>query len=143
MLWSDLERLGSFRDPWREFGRIRRDLSGWSLPSTVEFPAVNVWVSEENAVVTTEVPGIDPKSIDISLVGRSLTLRGSRQPEELKEGETYHRRERWHGQFSKTVALPFNIEGNKVEARFSNGVLSVTLPRAEAEKPRKINIKAD
>jgi HSP20 family protein len=143
MLWSDLERLGRVWDPWREFERMPRVLSRWTSPSTIEFPAVNVWVTGDTAVVTTELPGIDPKAIDISVVGKSLTLRGSRDPEELKQDESYHRRERWSGQFTKTIEMPFNIEGSKVDAKFTKGILQITLPRAEADKPRKIAVKSD
>lgn len=142
MLWSDLERLGRLFDPWSEFERLNRSLWNWRPYTDVEFPAVNMWVSEDEAVVTTEIPGISAETIDISLAGNSLTLRGSRKPEELKEGETYHRKERWEGQFSKVIELPFNVEGDKIDARVINGVLYIKLPRAEAEKPRKIAVKS-
>lgn len=143
MLWSDLERFGRFWYPWREFERMHRALSRWTSPSTIDFPAVNVWVAGDTAVVTTELPGVDPNAIDISVVGKSLTLRGSRDPEELKQDESYHRRERWSGQFTKTIEMPFNIESTKVEAKFTNGILQIMLPRAEADKPRKIVVKSD
>jgi HSP20 family protein len=140
MLWSDFEEFGKWLDPWREFQRFSRALAAASSPSSCDFPAVNVWTSPDHAVVTTEIPGIDPGGIDISVAEKTLAIRGSRRPEELKEGESYHRRERWHGQFTKTVDLPFTVEADKVTARVSNGVLSISLPRAEAEKPRKIEI---
>jgi HSP20 family protein len=143
MLWSELERIGRFLDPWREFERMSRALSRLDGISTVDFPAVNVWVSGDNAFVTTEIPGIDPKTLDISVVNDSLTLRGSRRAEELKEGEYYHRRERWDGQFTKTLALPFPVEAGGVEARFSKGILYISLPRAESDKPKKISVKAE
>ena len=142
MLWSDLERFGSMWNPWRELDPMERTLSRLVPPSKVEFPAVNVLLAENSALVTTEIPGVDPQAIDISVVGKSLTLRGSRHPEELQEGESYHRRERWYGQFTKTIDLPFNVQVDKVAARFSRGVLSIELPRAEAEKPRKITVKS-
>jgi len=69
------------------------------------------------------------------------TLRGSRQPEEVGEGVTFHRRERRFGSFTRTFRLPFDVDADKVEARFQNGVLSITLPRAEADKPKKIAVK--
>lgn len=142
MLWSDLERLGRFWGPWNEFDRMQRAVSRWASPPSVDFPAVNVWVSGDEAVVTTEIPGVDPKSIDISVVGKILTIRGARNPEELKEGESYHRRERWLGRFTKTVEMPFLIEASKVEANFGKGILQIKTPRAEAEKPRKITVKS-
>lgn len=142
MLWSDLERFGLSLDPWRDFERVNRALTGWNAQTSVEFPAVNVWVAENNAVVTSELPGVEPEDIDISVAGKTLTIRGSRKSEELKEGESFHRRERWHGQFTKTLEMPFSIESGKVEAKFVKGVLNIALPRAEAEKPRKISVKS-
>jgi HSP20 family protein len=143
MLWSDLERLGRFWDPWQDFARMRRSLlRNGNQSSYVEFPAVNIWADADNAFMTAEIPGVDPETIELSVVGKSLTLRGARQSEELKERETYHRRERWEGRFSKTVQLPFTVESDKVNARFTRGVLTVELPRAEAEKPRKIIVKS-
>jgi len=94
-------------------------------------------------MVTAELPGIDPKAVDISLTGKSVTLRASRQPDDAKDGESYHRRERWYGQFSRTIDLPYVIDAAKVDARFSRGVLHLTLPRAEEEKPKKIAIKTE
>jgi HSP20 family protein len=154
MLWSEFERFGRIFDPWREFKRMEdrmkrlRDSLGhtfleYPFTSPSEFPAVNVWTNEDGAVVTTEIPGVDPQSIDISVMGKSVTLRGSRQPEEIKKEESYHRRERWEGQFSRIIELPFDIETNKVGARFSKGILYITLPRAEADKPRKIAVKSE
>jgi HSP20 family protein len=138
MLWSD-----PFFDTLRELEGMRRGLRRFDMPTTVEFPATNVWVSEDSALVTAEIPGIDPSALEISVINGSLTLRGSRKAEELKDEESYHRRERWSGQFTKTLELPFAVESGKVEARFSKGVLSISLPRAEAEKPRKISVKSE
>ena len=142
MLWSDFERLGRFLEPWRDFERMHRALSGRTSALSIEFPALNVWVSGDNAVVTTELPGVDPNTIDISVVGKSLTIRGAREPEVLKEGESYHRRERWSGQFTKAIELPFTIDTTRVEAKFIKGVLHINLPRAEADKPRKVDVKS-
>src|SRR3990172_2759608 len=143
MLWSEMERLGRVFGPWSEFESTNHALRRFALPSTAEFPATNVWVSENGAVVTTEVPGIDPNALEISVVKDTLTLRGSRKAEELKEGESYHRQERWNGQFTRTLELPFPVNADKVEARFAKGILYISLPRAEAYKPRKITVKSE
>jgi HSP20 family protein len=102
---------------------------------------MNVWAYEDGAVVTAELPGVNTEDIDISVVGDTLTLTGSRQPDELKEDETYHRRERGYGRFTRAFQLPFQVEADKVEAIFEQGVLHISLPRAEADKPKKIAIK--
>ena len=143
MLWSELERFGQFVDPWREFERMSRDLSRMGTLSAHDFPLVNVWASADKAVVTTEVAGMDPGDIDISVADEVLTIKGKRQSHEPKNDETYHRRERWGGQFSKNVVLPFRTENSKVEAKYQKGVLTITLPRAEADKPKKIAIASE
>lgn len=143
MLWSELERFGRIHDPWREFDRMRQSLARPAAPSAAEFPLVNVWSSAEQATITTEIPGIDPETIDVSVVDTMVTLRGSRQSEVLGAEEQFHRKERWHGQFSKTIELPFSIEMNKVDAKFAKGVLIISLARAEADKPKKISIRSD
>lgn len=141
MVWT---RNGSwFWDPWEEFDRMKRMMSGFSPQETSEFPAINVWVSSDDTVVTTEIPGVDPDKIEISVTGRTVTLRGSRKADGIKEGQSYHRRERWSGEFSKAIELPFNIDAEKVSAKFRKGILYLTLPRAEAEKPRKIEITSN
>ncbi len=127
----------------REFERLQEQLDGLfsGVSGNVhEFPAVNVWSNEDGVVVTAELPEVDPQDLEISVIGDTLTLRGARKPVELKEGETCHRRERLHGQFARTLQLPFRVESAGVEAKMSRGVLSIRLPRAEADKPRKINI---
>jgi len=105
------------------------------------YPAMNVWVGEEGLTLTAEVPGINPEDIDINVVGETLTLSGERKPNELKEDFRYHRQERGYGKFTRSIQLPFAVNVSKVEATFSNGVLNIAMPRAEADKPRKIAVK--
>lgn len=143
MLWSEFERFGRFIDPWREFERMSRDLSAIGSRSAGDFPLVNVWTSADRAVVTTEVAGMDPQDIDISVANEVLTIKGKRASDQPKDDETYHRRERWGGQFSKNIVLPFRIEGGGVEAKYQKGILTITVPRAEADKPRKIEITGE
>jgi len=110
--------------------------------STASFPAMNVWTGEEGAVVTAEIPGIKSEDLEISVVGNTLTLSGSRASEELPEGARYHRQERGCGKFSRAIELPFTVDADNVEAEFEDGVLQVKLPRSEADKPRKIAVKS-
>ncbi len=142
MLWTDLERLG-FTDPWRAFERLNRAASGVLAPATGEFPLINVWMDGDRAVVTSELPGVEPKDVDISVAGRSVTLKGSRPADDACEGDCQHRGERWNGKFTRSIELPYVVDQDKVEARFVKGVLELTLPRAEADKPRRIAVKAE
>jgi HSP20 family protein len=143
MYWSDFSRMGRFWDPWRDVDRVQRALHDFSAAGAGEFPAVNIWSNGNEAIVTLELPGIDASSVDITVVGKAVTLRGVRQPETLKEGESYHRQERWAGHFSRTIDLPFMVDAGKVGARFSKGMLTITLPRTEADKPRKISVVSE
>ncbi len=135
---------------WREMDRLRREMNRlfqeWPTQArwvdAPAFPAMNVWTNEDSAIATAELPGVKIEDIEVSVENDTLTLRGSRQPEELAEGATYHRRERRCGAFTRSFRLPFRVEGEKVEATFENGVLRIYLPRAEADRPRKIAIKA-
>lgn len=136
MLFTNLERLFEPFSNFYEFPRVIRK-------QKPDFPPYNVWLSDDKAVITTELPGITPSDIDLSVVGKVLTLKGERKPDEKKEGETYHRRERWYGRFNKSIELPFSIETKDVNANFQKGVLTIELPRAEAERPKKIEIKSE
>jgi HSP20 family protein len=143
MLWTDINYDNGFLDAWRDMERMSNALSRFSGRTSYEFPPINMWVDSDGVTVTSEIPGIDVNDIEISVVGKSLVLRGSRKQDELRENESYHRRERWNGRFSKTLELPFTVQTDKVDAKFSKGILSITLPRAEAEKPKRIDIKQE
>jgi len=142
-------RRYSIPSVWREMDRLQREMNRlYDDPYTTRyrpapsFPAMNIWTSEEGLQITAEVPGVNPKDIDISVVGNTLTLTGTREPEDLKEGNRYHRQERGYGNFTRSLQLPFSVIVAKVEANFKNGVLNIVLPRAEEDKPKKIAIKS-
>jgi HSP20 family protein len=143
MLWTIKDTGNGLFDPWEELDRMNRILLRWVSEPSYDFPAVNLWVAPDKSVVTAEIPGVNPEEVELSIVGKSLTIRGSRKTDESEENNSYHKRERWYGKFSRTIELPFDVEPDKVEARFSKGLLSITLPRVEAEKPKKIEIKAE
>jgi HSP20 family protein len=126
----------------REMNRLFEDYSPMRVRSAPSYPALNVWSNEEGLLVTAEVPGVSPEDIEVNVIGETLTLSGVRKPDELKEGARYHRQERGHGKFSRTLQLPFPVRVAKIDANFKNGVLSVNLPRAEEDKPRKIAVKS-
>ena len=140
------------RNPWSLFDELdslqedmNRALSGTGnrfRGRRAGYPPMTVWSSSDGMTIDAELPGADPKNVDISVAGDELTLRGNINAEEPAEGETFHRRERPHGEFVRTLQLPFRAKANGVKASYTNGVLRVTVPRAEEEKPRKIQIEA-
>ena len=143
MYWTNfLDELS----PLREVSRLQRDLNRlfneYNVGSQRTFPAVNIWANENSAVVTAELPGLENKDIKLSVVDQNVVIEGVRCEEPLKEGENFHRQERKCGDFKRTIQLPFPVNADKVAANFKNGVLKVTLPRAEADKPKKITIHA-
>jgi HSP20 family protein len=139
-------RFGRLTDPYAELSRLRSDInklfSGATHSFTQAYPAVNIWVDEQEAIVTAELAGIDPEKLDISVQGDNLNLSGSREPETLQETETYHRKERNGSRFARTLQLPFRIDANGIDARYEKGILKITVPRAAEDKARKISIKA-
>lgn len=106
------------------------------------YPALNMWTNEESVILTAELPGVQKENLDIQVVGDTLKLSGERKVEDLPENVRIHRRERGCGKFTRAVQLPFEVDFNKIEALIENGILKITLPRAESSKPRKITVKA-
>jgi HSP20 family protein len=102
---------------------------------------VNVTESSDNYYVRAELPGVNSGHIDISVTGTSLSISGERKIPPEDEKANYHRREREAGKFSRMISLPGQIDTSKVEARCTDGVLSVVLPKSEAAKPKQITIK--
>jgi HSP20 family protein len=137
--WTPFNRLATIRD---EFDRLfdftwpSRDtglLGGWS-------PALDVYDDKNNLVVTLEVPGMKKEEIDISLHDGMLTVSGERKDErEQTEGQAF-RSERYFGKFQRSLSLPAAVEGNKVKASYKDGILTITLPKAEGAKPKQISV---
>ena len=99
-------------------------------------------MSEFELLLTTEIPGIDPAQLDITVTADTITIRGGRTAEPLKEGESFHRQERPTGQFVRTVQLPFEVDPEKTEAKCDKGVLQVKLSRPEQMKLKKVTVKS-
>ena len=118
-------------------------LLGRYLPDVLspEYPALNVWEDDDTFTVEAELPGFKNEDVDISVMGGTLTVKGERKPE-APAGGVWHRRERVFGSFSRIVELGRDVDADKVEASFRNGVLTVSLPKAAAAKPRRIEVRS-
>jgi HSP20 family protein len=134
---------------WREMDKLQGEMNrlfdstfSRRYRNAPSFPAVNVWANEDGLVITAEVPGINTDDIDIVVVGETMTISGTRAWDELNENTKYHRQERGHGDFTRTVKLPFLVDSDKVDASFVDGVLNITLPRKDEDKPKKITVTA-
>jgi len=114
-------------DAWR---------SGGARPGQ---PAVNMWEEPERFCVEMEVPGLKQDQLELAVAGGELSIRVDR-PEVVEQGATYHRRERPVGTFARVIRLPSDIDGEKVDAKLADGVLTVLLPKSQAAQPRKIQV---
>ena len=132
-------------DPLREIRRLQSEMSRVFEASTAaraaEFPPINAYANQDGAVITAELPGVRSDELNISVHRDSVTLSSERRTD-ADEARAYHRRERHQGRFNRTVALPFQIDPDRVEASMSAGVLTITLQRAEADKPKRITVQA-
>ena len=134
---------------WRELDGLQRDMNRLFEPfarsfgrAQEEFPAVNVWSNEDAVILTAEVPGIDPETLDVTVKEDTVTIRGQRDVAELQEGENYLRQERGTGPFVRSFRLPFQVNDSAAEAEYRRGILQLKLPRSEASKPKQISVKA-
>jgi HSP20 family protein len=104
------------------------------------FPPMNVSEDRDHYYVRALVPGIDAAQLNVSVVHQTIAVSGTRQsPEE--EGVSYHRKERAEGAFSRSVTLPAAFDGTRVEAKYVDGILTLTLPKPEAAKPRRVTVR--
>jgi HSP20 family protein len=120
-----------------QMNRLLDDLDG---PDGHEFPPIGLWNGDEGLRLQALLPGFAPADIDVTVVGDTLTLKASRKGEEVDDGRAWHRRERRHGRFARTVQLPYEVDADKVKARYEDGVLEVELPRSPASKPRRVAV---
>jgi HSP20 family protein len=144
MALSEFPRLGF--DPFVELRRMQTEMSrlfsGFSATTARDFPPINILLGENSVAVIAELPGVTADDVTIGLQEDVLTLEGKREPKVQGDNVNWQRRERAYGTFSRTVQLPFRVDPDKVQARFTNGVLEIELQRLEADRPKKIQIRA-
>jgi HSP20 family protein len=142
--------------PWRpsrELSSLRREMDSlWSrffgesrIPRLFEeewLPSVDISETKDNLVIKAELPGLEAKDIDVSMSGDVLIIKGEKKMEEEKKDEHYHFRERYAGSFQRSLKLPAGVKSDDIGATFKNGVLTITLPKAEEAKKKKIEIKS-
>ena len=146
MIWQVVSRNRAAVDPFWELGRMEQTMNhlfGDSVAQSESFPAVNVWSKGDEAIVTAEIPGVDPKNLSLAVTGDVLTIEGERKADDVGADDIMHRCERTCGKFSRSVRLPYEIESETVQAKAANGLLRVTVARKESSKPRKIEVKAE
>jgi HSP20 family protein len=142
--WEPFRDLVSLREAMdrlfeESFVRPQAD---WSAPTEAGALAVDMYETDDAVVVRSAIPGIKPEDIDITVTGDTLTIKGETKFEEEVKEENYVRREIRYGSFARSLSVPTSVVADKAEAEFENGVLTLTLPKAEEVKPKAIQIKA-
>ena len=139
--WSGFGRLAGLQDeldslfevPFAELGGTASPTSGW-------VPAIELAEDKNNLVVTAELPGLKKEDIEVTLLDGTLTISGERKHECKVEDAGVCRSERFFGRFQRTITLPSEVAGNDVKADYKDGLLTVTLPKSETAKPKKIGV---
>lgn len=143
------ERISPYDDVFEQFRRFEHELDELLAGGTSRnirsfasgaFPGVNVAATPEAINVYVFAPGIDPKTLDTSIQQNVLLIAGSREIQPPKEPGTFYRQERFSGSFRRVVALPDDIDPDKVDARYAEGIVHITIGRRAAAKPRQIEI---
>ena len=128
-----------------EFNRMFEQFGkpfGWMEQSRYA-PAMDVRETDDAYIVEADVPGLNKEDVHIEVADNVLTIKGERKDEKEEKDKNYHRIERMFGSFARSVALPAGFDASRVSAKFDNGVLTVSLPKPEERKPRRIEVKVD
>ena len=131
LAWPTFGRLASLQDELDQL--FESPLQAWA-------PALDVHEDKDGYSIRVELPGMKREDIEVSLHNGALVISGERKSETIKEDTEVHRQERFFGKFSRALTLPTAVAGDKVKADYKNGILTVTLPKAEEAKPKQINV---
>ena len=134
-------------DPFREMSTVQNRFdrlfdSVWGGRQEAWLPAVDVFDTKDAVVLKAELPGMDPEAIQIEVEDNVLTIKGERRFEEKVDEERYYRVERRFGSFQRSLALPQGVKTDEIQAGYEDGILEVRVPKADEEKPKKIEVKA-
>lgn len=150
---STRRRNGLNYGPLGDFGSLRHEMdqlldtwAGLRVPrgaSMLWQPSINVREDRDAFHIEAELPGVNPDDVDIALEDRVLTIAGEKRSESSREEESYHVAERSYGRFERSFTLARSVDADAIEARFDRGVLYVSIPKPEEQKPRRIQIRAD
>lgn len=131
LLWPAFGRLAGMQD---ELDRLfESPMTGWA-------PALDVHEDKESFSIRVELPGMKREDIEVTLQDGALVITGERKEEKVTDETTVHRQERYYGKFTRALTLPAAVAGDKVKAQYKEGILTVTLPKAEEAKPKAITV---
>ena len=133
--WSLLNQLS------KELDRGFRGTENSDVATSDWTPAVDIKENDDGFVIVADIPGVDPKDIEVHMENGTLTIKGERESEKKEEKEGYKRVERSYGTFYRRFSMPESADASKINAKSNNGVLEITIPKQEKEQPRKIEVK--
>jgi HSP20 family protein len=140
----------TFDSSFSDYDQVRREMlrlldaatgDGAADAGVGVFPPMNITQDDDNFYLRAEVPGMKPTELSISAVRNRISLSGKREIPPEHERASYHRKERPEGAFNRTVTLPAEVDPERVDARYTDGILTLTLPKAEQVKPRQIAVR--
>jgi len=142
--WQPLSELMSLRQAMDRLfeDSFVRPSRGLVTLSEIAAPALDVYQTSNEVVVKAALPGLKPEDVNIDITGETLTIRGESKAEQEIKKEDYLYKERRYGSFSRSVILPSGLKTDKAEATMENGILTLTIPKLEEVKPKKISVKA-
>ena len=141
--WEPFDEMMSMRESmdrlFEDFFSRRPRTSG----PLVWQPALEVFETDNEIVVKAELPGIDPKSVSVTVTAEGLTIKGEARAEHEDKGRNYYRRELRYGSFQRTVPLPNEVKSDETKATFKHGILEVTIPKAERVRPKTVSVAVE
>ncbi|MDI6858169.1 MAG: Hsp20/alpha crystallin family protein [Dehalococcoidia bacterium] len=140
--WDPFGEMTSLRramDRWLEEG-----MRPWRLPffDGEGYAPIDMYETDNEIVVKASLPGVKPEDVDITIAGETLTIKGETKHEEEEKKANYYRKENWYGTFARSISLPSQVEAEKAHAEFENGMLRLTIPKAEQVRPKSIKVTA-
>ncbi|MCK5320505.1 Hsp20/alpha crystallin family protein [Candidatus Parcubacteria bacterium] len=130
-----------FLEPFEDMEKMLSDWPALSSGQSGFTPAIDVYEDKDNVIVETQLAGIDPEKVDVSIENDVLSIKGESEKKSEVEDKNYYRKEIRRGSFYRSVALPAHVLGDKAEAEAIDGVLKITIPKAQEAKPKRIEIK--
>lgn len=131
-------------DPFREMAALERAANRLFREAPrrrrLAYPPLELVDEGDNVVITAELPGINKDEVELTVLGDTLTIAGEKKPP-AENGATYIRHERPHGKFRRLIDLPYSVAQDKIKASYKDGILAITLPKAEEAKPRQVSVE--
>jgi HSP20 family protein len=147
MRWDPFDDLMSLRESmdrlFEDFFTTRRPTraAGAAAVPMLWQPAVEVFETDNEVVVKVELPGIDPKGVDVTVTAEGLTIKAEHRLDQEDKGRNYYRRELRYGAFARTIPLPAEVKSEETKATFRNGILEVKVPKAERARPKSVKVE--